>query len=64
MEPELTPEQEQAAAELIGAITLVFESMGRATEAGLDVTAVIGNHLRQSMGEEFNQLPIAMRMML
>lgn len=55
---------EEIEGELVGAFMNLFAAFGRAAEAGLNPQEIMVRELRASMGSDFDQLPITVRMLL
>ncbi len=60
----LTTTQMMARDDLTAAFAAFLEAMQAADAEGLDGTAIIGAHLRTTLGDEFDNLPVHVRMML
>lgn len=60
----LTTAQMMARDELTAAFSAFMAAMQAADAEGLDGTAIIGAHLRSTLGDEFDNLPPHVRMLL
>ena len=60
----LTAAQMGARDDLTAAFAWFLEAMQAADAEGLDGTAIIGAHLRSTLGDEFDNLPVHVKMLL